>query len=186
MLSLSDLIRALVGLKRLLGMRVDAFDVFDASPKGFWASFWVALMVLPVWGLAIVDQMARVADPAPIRYVAFQIVGYAIGWLAYPLAMVRISDYLDRWPQFYRYMVAYNWFQLVQAVAWLPLLLAVDAGAPAGLVALTWLVTHGILITYGWFIARRGLQVDGLTACALVVIDLLLSLLIDRLSELLV
>ncbi len=107
-LTLGELARALTGIKRLARFRADAFDIFDGSAKGFWTSFWVAAGVFPVWCLMIADQMSRISHPSPIRYFGFQAIGYAISWLAYPLAMVRISDFLGRWPQYYGYMVAYK------------------------------------------------------------------------------
>ncbi|PKU26204.1 hypothetical protein [Telmatospirillum siberiense] len=182
MLSLGQVIAALIGVGRLLRWRDDGFDAFDKTARGFWASFWVALIILPVWCYVVTDQMVRVEQPSPESFFATQAIAYAIGWLAYPLAMVRICDFLGRWPRYYTYMVAYNWFQLVQAVAWAPMLLLMAFGAPRGLVAIVWLLTHGVLIAYAWFIARRGLQVDAGTASALVIIDLLLGVLIDRLA----
>jgi hypothetical protein len=183
MLSLGKFLAALVGIGRLLRWRTDAFDAFDKTARGFWASFWVALLILPLWCYVVADQMDQMAHPSPERFVAFQAIAYAISWLAYPLVMLRICDFLDRWPRYYTYIVAYNWFQLAQAVAWLPMLILMGIGAPRGLVAIVWLTTHGVLIGYAWFIARRGLEVDAGTASALVVIDLLLGLLIDRLAE---
>lgn len=182
MLSLGQIIAALIGVGRLARWREDGFDAFDKTARGFWRSFWAALIILPMWCYVVTDQMADTAHPSPEGFFAAQAIAYAIGWLAYPLAMVRICDFLDRWPRYYTYMVAYNWFQLVQTIAWLPMLLLMGFGAPRGLVAIVWLSTHGILIAYAWFIARRGLQVDAGTASALVIIDLLLGLLIDRLA----
>ena len=143
----------------------------------------MALAILPLWCYVVVDQMDKVSHPSPGRYFAFEAIAYAISWLAYPLVMVRICDFLDRWPRYYAYMVAYNWFQLAQTLAWLPTIVLMSLGAPRGLVAIVWLTTHGALIIYAWFIARRSLQVDAGTASALVIIDLLLGLLIDRLAE---
>lgn len=183
MLNLRDLIAALVGVGRLLRWRSDAFDAFDKTPRGFWMSFWVAVLILPLWCYVVADQIDRTAQPLPERFFAFQAIAYAISWLAYPLVVVRICDFLDRWPRYYAYMVAYNWFQLAQTVAWLPMLILMGFGAPRGLVAIVWLTTHGVLIAYAWFIARRGLQIDAGAASALVIIDLLLGLLIDRLAE---
>jgi hypothetical protein len=183
MLNIGKILAALVGVKRILRWETSAFDTFDKTAEGFWASFWVALGVLPLWGYVVADQMAQTLHPSPARYFAFQAIGYAISWLAYPLVMVRICDFLGRWPRYYTYMVAYNWFQLVQTLAWLPTIVLMSVGAPRGLVAIVWLITHGVLMLYAWFIARRGLQVEPSTACALVVIDLLLGLLIDRLAE---
>jgi hypothetical protein len=186
MLTKAELAVALTGVRRVLLCKADAFDQFDATPRGFWNSFWVAFLILPVWAFLLVDQESAAGHPQPFRYFAIQGIGYAISWIAYPLIMIRISDFLDRWPRYFRYMVAYNWFQLVQTIVWLPLVLLIDAGAPQSLVALIWLATHGVLLGYSWFIARRGLKVEAGTACALVLIDLLLSLLIDKLADALV
>jgi hypothetical protein len=183
MLTVANLMAALVGVGRLLRWRTDAFDAFDKTARGFWASFWVALIILPLWCFVVIDQMSQTSLGSPERYFAFQAIAYVISWLAYPLVMVRICDFLDRWPRYYTYMVAYNWFQLVQAIAWLPTLILISVGAPQGLIAIVWLTTHGVLVIYTWLIARRGLQVDAGAASALVIIDLLLGLLIDRLAE---
>jgi hypothetical protein len=187
MLSVGEIAVALGGVKRLLRLQADGFDRFDATLSGFWKSFWVALFVLPIWIVLIADQMSTADGDSAWQVIVCKLIGYAVSWLAYPLLMVRICDFLGRWPRYLTYMVGYNWFQLVQTAAWLPLVLLADTGiAPKGLIAILWLGTHGVLLAYSWFLARRGLQVDGGTACALVVIDFLLSLLIDSIADSLV
>jgi hypothetical protein len=183
MLTLRQFAWAMTGVGQLLRFRRDAFVFFEATPAGFWRSFWAAILILPVWILVLVDQAAALNHPSPVSFLLAQMVGYAVSWLAYPLLMVKIGDFLDRWPRYYSYMVAYNWFQVLQAVAWFPLVFLVDAKAPAGLVAIVWLSTHGVLMTYSWFIAKRGLMIDGFAAGAIVAIDLLLSMIIDRIAE---
>lgn len=183
MLSVGRIIASLIGLGRLLRWREDGFDAFEPTPRGFWQSFWIALAVLPMWIYVVSDQLARVAHPSAERFFAAQAIAYAVDWLAYPLVMVWICDFLGRWPRYYTYMVAYNWFQLVQAFAWLPMLVLMGLDAPRGLVSIVWLSTHAVLIAYAWFLARRGLQLDAGTASALVVIDLLLGLLVDRMAD---
>lgn len=183
MLTIGEFAAALRGVRRLLRLKPDAFELFDATPRGFWKSFWVAAIILPVWALLVADQAGTNGQAASLRYFLVQGIGYVVSWLAYPLLMVRLADVLDRWPRYYSYMVAYNWFQLVQTLAWLPVVLLLDRDAPRGLIGLLWLTTHGVLLGYSWFIARRGLKVDTGAAIALVIIDLLLSLLIDRLTD---
>ncbi len=180
--NLRELTTAFKGVNALIRMRPDAFAFFDASRRGFWQSFWVAGALFPLWAFVLWDQLPKTQVNHPLRYAALEVAGYAISWLAYPLLMVRISDFLGRWPRYYSYMVAYNWFQIVQMLAWLPLLLLVDLGVSRGLIALIWLGTHAILLVYNWFIVRRGLEVDAGAAIALVIIDLLIGQLIDRLA----
>lgn len=182
----NEMTKALKGLVALLRRQPDAFTYFDASPRGFWHSLRIAIVLFPLWLLVLADQLPHMSIADPVRYCAFQAVGYAISWLAYPLAMVMISDYLGRWPRYYTYMVAYNWFQIIQMLAWLPLLVLVDLGASRGLVAILWLATHAFLLAYGWLIVRRGLEVDAGAATALVIIDLLLGQIVDQVSTALV
>lgn len=184
MLSAGELAASIRGIGRLLRLRPDAFESFDTTPRGFWTSFWAAVFVLPLWGLLVADQMAAAHPHAPLRYAVLQFIAYVISWLAYPLLMVRISDFLGRWPRYYSYMVPYNWFQVAQTIAWLPLIVLVDSGiASRQAAALLWLSTHAALFCYGWFIARRGLQVDAGAAVALVLIDFLLGLFIDGVAD---
>lgn len=183
MLSRSELAVALHGLRRLVRFHPDAFDFFDGTLGGFWKSFWAAALTLPVWVLLEGQQMLATPPEEPLRYAALQAIAFAVSWLAYPLLMVRISGFLDRWPRYFTYMVAYNWFQVVQALAWVPLLVLLAFDAPRELVVLVWLATHGIIFAYGWFMARYGLAVESGTAAALVIIDFLLGLLIDGVTN---
>jgi hypothetical protein len=183
MLTRGEFASALTGVRAILSFKADAFRHFDASASGFWKSYWAAFLTLPIWALLESQQITTAAPASPTRYYALQGIAYVISWLAYPLLMVRVSTFLDRWPRYFTYMVAYNWFQLVQTVAWAPLLTLLAAGAPQELVVLVWMVTHLALFAYTWFIARRGLGVEAGAATALVIIDFLLGLLIDGVTQ---
>ncbi len=183
MLSRGELAGAFRGLLRIARFETDGFRYFDSTLDGFWKSFWAAALTLPIWALLQAEQMGAAHPASPVRYALLQSISYAVGWLAYPLLMVRISVFLDRQQHYFRYLVAYNWFQLVEAAAWLPLLLLIGNHAPPDLIALVWLSTHAALFAYGWFIARHGLEVEGITAAALVIIDFLLGLLIDGITQ---
>jgi len=187
MLSRRDIASVIAGLNAVMRFRSDAFGYFDASLGGFWKSFWAAAVTAPIWLVLVTRHMTEAQAAAPATYLLAHAVAYAIGWLAFPLLMVRISAFLGRWPRYFHYMVAYNWFQLCQSLLWLPLVLVSDGGPqPSGLVAVLWLVTNGLLFAYGWFLAHRGLGVDGGSAAALVLIDFLLGMLIDGVTEALV
>jgi hypothetical protein len=174
---------AFAGVRGLLKLDARAFATFDASHDGFWKSFWAAAILAP-FAAAMVARQAMEAPPeSPWRFVAFQIIGYAVSWLAYPLAMVRISAMLGRSDRYFAYMVPYNWFQLVDIVFQGPLLVLALAGIlPQQVEALLTLVVLGAELGYGWYIAKNALRVSGGTAAALVVIDQLISILIYRLT----
>jgi len=100
------------------------------------------------------------------------------------LAMVRISAMLGKGDRYFPYMVAYNWFQLVDILFQGPLLLLALSGLlPQEGEAFLTLAVLGAELFYGWFIAKNALRVTGGVAVALVVIDQLISILIYRLSD---
>lgn len=169
------------GVRRLVRFDPVGFLFFDASRRGFWRSFGAALVCLPVWALAEYEQILSLHGEGVPRFLAIQVSAYAMSWLAYPLLVLKIADMLDVWPNYYRYMVAYNWFQPVLQLMWVPLLLlhAITGGQSGDLVRLLYLLIQIGQGAYGWFMARFGLGLSGWNALALTLIDVLLGLLID-------
>jgi hypothetical protein len=183
MLSKRDLAAALVGVWRLMHLKIDGFLCFDATLDGFWKSYWAAVIALPPSILLIASHASGVDLESLDTFILAQAIGYAVSWLAYPLLMVHISQYLGLWPRYFTYMVSYNWFQIVQVLAWLPILILAMFGVPAPVMLVVSLAVNAALLFYSWFIARHGLGVDGITATALVIIDFLLSLLINHMAD---
>ena len=174
----------LQGIRRLSRFDQVGFLFFDASRKGFWRSFGGAAVCLPIWALAEYQQVATMHGEAAWRFLAIQISAYVMSWLAYPLLVLQIADWFGVWPNYYRYMVAYNWFQPVLQLVWLPLvLLEFFPGSEMNdMLAVLWLLLEIVQGVYGWFLARYGLGVSASTALALAVIDSLLALLIDGIA----
>jgi hypothetical protein len=173
----------LQGIRRLSQFDQIGFLFFDASRKGFWRSFGAALVCLPVWALLEYVHVARMDDGLG-HFIAMQSIAYVVGWLAYPLVALLVTDMFGAWSNYYRYMVAYNWFQPVMQLMWLPVELfeflpGGDTSPVPGLLALVIMAVQGV---YGWFLARFGLCVSASTALALTVLDVALGLLIDRIA----
>jgi hypothetical protein len=175
----------LQGVRRLSRFDQVGFLFFDASRKGFWRSFGAAAVCLPIWALAEYQQTASLAHDAALRFLAIQIVAYAISWLAYPLVVLQIADWFGVWPNYYRYMVAYNWFQPLLQMLWLPFLLLefLPPDDVGGLAGPFWLALQLVQCVYGWFLARFGLGVTTSTAAALSILDMALALLIDLIAS---
>ena len=172
------------GIRRLSQFDQVGFLFFDASRKGFWRSFLAAAVCLPIWILAEYQQTATMAPDAALRYLAVQFTAYVVSWLAYPLIVLQIADWFGVWPNYYRYMVAYNWFQPLLQIFWLPLLLLefLHNGQLGNILALFWVVLQLIQGAYGWFLARFGLGVSNSTALAMAVLDMSLALFIDQIA----
>lgn len=183
MLSLRDLIAAKIGVGLLIRLDERGFDYFDASPAGFWRSFWAAVLLFPFWAFLMFSQPIGLSDH-PLRFVTAQILGYGIGWLAYAYLALGVVGFLGHAGRYLRYIVAYNWFQLVQGLLWVPAVLLGRSGLlPPGAAAWLWLVCYGVLMFYGWFIARRGLGFSAGNAALLVMIDFFLGVLVNNVAN---
>jgi len=183
MLSRAEFTAALAGVRGLVRLDPRALDKFNATHDGFWRSFWAAAILAPFAAITMAREVMIEPPDSLWRFIAFEVIGYAIGWLAFPLVMVRVSELLGRRDRYFHYMVALNWFHLVEIAFAGPILILGVIGAipPAGEESLSLIVFMAIL-AYEWFIAKTALKVGGGTAAALVIIDLLLSVLIDRVA----
>lgn len=184
MLTLREFAMALAGIMRLVRLDAQGLAFFGNDATAFWRSFSAAMLVAPVhFALVFLDLPVEIAA-RPLHTSLVQAIAYVIAWVAYPLAMVHISRFLGRESLFFRYMAAYNWFQVAQAAIVLPASLLAATGLLSNdAIALLGLFVLSAILMYDWFIARSALGVDGAQAAALVTIDLLLGLLISGAAD---
>lgn len=184
MLTARELAAALFGVWRLARLDSDGLKFFPDSLEGFWRSFWAAAIIAPAYLLLVGIHLAGGEVERPWRFVPLQVIGYVISWVAYPLVMAHLVRLLDREPRYFRYMCAYNWFHLAQTALLLPVSLLGAAGIlPEGLLFIIGMAALSAILMYQWFIAVHGLAIDGMAATGLVMIDLLLSLLVNGIAE---
>lgn len=186
MLSQKEFIGALYGDFRLLRLDKNAFVFFNPSLEGFWRSFAAAALLAPVYAVLLLVDVAQGVTEQPFRFLSVQAIAYVMGWVAFPLLMVHLSRALQREEHFFRYMVAYNWFQILPLAAFVVLTLIASAGGgaaqPLGIAQFLAMVLFAATMVYNWFIAREGLQVDGMTAAGVVFADFILSLVIEAVT----
>ncbi len=170
---------------RIVKLRADGIALFEGTPGGFWRSFWAAGLLAPLFFVTLLLEASHIEDgTAATRLVLVQAIAYVVNWVAYPLLMVYVADLLQRGPHYFRYMVAYNWFRLVEAAAIYPLVLLAAAGAvDVDALAFFSLIALSAMLLYDWFIAKAALDVDGTAAAGLVLIAFLLSLVIRGVAE---
>ena len=174
---------ALAGVRGLLRFDLRAFAHFNATHDGFWKSFWAAAILAPLVAIGAVRSAIDHPPESLGRYAALQVIAYALGWLAYPFAMVWIVDHLGRRERYYGYFAAYNWFQLAETAASTVLVLLGMTGILSDDAAMfLFLVLQGVFLGYDWFIAKHALGIESGTAAMLVAIDFLLSLIISWVS----
>lgn len=155
-----------------------AWNFFDKTLPGFWASFVPAIALSPLNLVHILLQSGN--HPPALGLVPFLIVEfltYVLQWTLFPFVMLYVADLLQRRGRYFHYMVAYNWLQMPLTLFFLTLRLLGDLHliAPQG-VGVMELAGVAIFFVYGAFVAGVGLQVSIGTALGLVVLDFVLSL----------
>ena len=160
-----------------------ALELFDRSLAGFWRSFFAAVLAVPAHALLILWSSPAEVSGHPTQFLLAEAIAYVVHWTAYPLAMAFIAEWLGRGSRYFDYMVPYNWAGLVQVLVFFAVavlrqsgVLPEAVGAVAGVVALI------AILHFQWYIARVGLEISGPAAAGLVVLDLFLGILINRLT----
>lgn len=183
MMSSQEVVNGLWGALRLAGRDTGGYGYFDTSLKGFWRSFTSAILSVP----AYVVLTATRTDPVQVdasAYVLIEGIGYVIGWFAFPLAMLYVSDTLDRRERYTTFMVATNWATSIQLA-----LIALIAGLQGigilseGLGGFFTLVATLWILSFQWFIARSALDVSAFVAAAVVLLDLAIGLTVAGLAS---
>jgi hypothetical protein len=177
MLSLRDLSAGVYGAWRLAWADPRGLAQFDSSERGFWLSFWAAVIAAPAYALVVAINVVGPNDAgAPpvddMRLLLVETIAYVIGWTAFPLAMVTVADRLGRGQFYARYIVANNWGGLLEMTAFLPAV-AVAASVPA-LSVLPALVAIA-MFAYQWFIARTALELTSRQALVPVTVNFVIG-----------
>lgn len=181
MITLAEVARGVAGAYRLARRDPGGMAWFDDSPHGYWRSFWAAVVVAPAF--LILDLITGgFGEEFGLRAAAIQTIAYVIDWTAFPLAMVFIADTLGKWPHYRRYIVAYNWSNLIQMGLLLPLAV-IAVTFPSQPTLLLAQLAGLIMLVYRAYIAHVALQVGFGVAAGIVLVDVVLSGFLKSVSD---
>lgn len=179
MITLAEVTRAVAGVLRLVRLDAGGLAFFDGDARGFQRSFWAAALVAPFHAYMVSFRAEAAADG--IHAVLVEILAYSIGWLAYPVAAHYLTEALGCGERYLRYVSAYNWSGGVQVLLqFLVTGIIVSGLLPQGGGGL---LSFGLLLAilaYNFYLARVALQIASGPAAALVAMDLLISLILER------
>ncbi|MAF49039.1 MAG: hypothetical protein QGH73_07145 [Rhodospirillales bacterium] len=176
---------ALYGAYRLARADAGGMAYFDTSVEGFWRSFFAAVLVAPLFGLFLAIRFNTGGlEVSGLRFAAVEIIAYVTAWVVFPLIMFHICQAIEREKQFIGYIVAYNWASVWQNLIYLPFVMLSELGylSPASGRALGLAVLLLVLL-YTWFITKTALRVTGILATGLVVLDFVVSIFLNTLTE---
>lgn len=159
-----------------------AAALFDATPAGFWKSFFCAVVVLPAYAFLVWIADLGGGETSWGKVILVEAIGYVIAWTVWPVAMAHLVPLLGREDRYIRYIVAYNWSSGPQALIMLiATLLSIVGLLPAtlGVIVLV------LLLAYQTFIARVALGIATLPAVTLALSDFFLGQIVRVARELL-
>ena len=179
---------ALAGTWRLARGDRGGLSYFDRSFDGFWRSFRAAIISYPLY-LVLLAMRVSVGDwqrSGGLRIVTVETIGYVIGWVAFPLLMMTVTQRLGRAHRFFDFMVPYNWCQLPQSALFVLAGLAVEGGMlgpqPGESIGIVAVFATLVYEWYVWYIARVALDTTTLAAVFVALLDLVLGAVISQVT----
>ena len=170
-------LRAAAGLA---ARRTQAMQAFANTPEAAWFSFTAAFVSLPLF---IAAMVAGSPDGVQSLRVIADLGPYAVGWLLFPVVMLRVAPAMQCGQYYCRYIAAVNWCAVVEFTAMTALVLLEAAGMiPAEIARFLFLALIVWVLTYQHFVAREALQIDGSKAALLVALRMVLDLAIVAVS----
>jgi hypothetical protein len=176
---------ALAGTLRLARADPGGLDNFDPSIGGFWRSFRAAILCYPLYLILLTFpiEIGSGSDIDAVRLFAAETIHFVISWVAFPLAILPLVDWLGRGDRFLLFMVAYNWCQVPQTGVFALIALAGGTGLlSADAVLICDLIAGIAALVYEWYIARIGLALSGGRALLIIAVDVALATLLSHIS----
>ncbi len=180
-----DSVHAIRAAWDLFLVRPGALGRFDLTVLGFWRSFAGFLFCLPA-NFLLMAADRRIAADSGVETGSLsdgawlQLLDMGLEWTVFPLLLALIARPLGLARGFVPFIIVRNWAAVIlsalSALSVLPFL--------AGLVGIDItlvlnVLTLGISLQFTYRIARMTLGVPAFTAIGLVVLDLVISLMID-------
>ncbi len=182
MITAREASQAIYGALRLARFDSDGIHFFENTVENFWRSFFAALLVIPFYAMLVLLRLGEIETTSgPAAVLVVESLSYVIGWTTYPLAMFYVARLMGRDQFFCRYIAAYNWATALQIVLFAAIAGITHSGLmPQSMAALLTVAAVGAIMAYQWFVARTGLEITPGAALGIVLLDLTLSILIER------
>jgi len=177
---------ALFGALRLAKGDSGGLSCFDRSLDGFWRSFRAAVIAYPLYLILLMMRVTVIEWQRSGGWyiVTVETIAYVIAWVAFPLAMITVTRWIDRAHRFFDFMVPYNWSQLPQSALFVLVGLEAESGVlgtqPAQVIDLAAAIA---VLVYEWFIARVSLETTASAAAFVVLVDLVLGALVNHVAS---
>ncbi len=186
-----EIARAIQGSWLLFLNRPDGLRWFDQSIDGFWRSFGVVFLLLPMFAVSamaekklMLTEAGLLADTFPNgAYWTAQFAILGLDWIALPIILAVLARPIGISNGYISLIVVRNWSSLLAAVPYVLAGLLYLAGViSSGILVLLSLVTLVVVLWYRFNIVRITLRSSISVTLGIVVLDIVLSLLIAEIG----
>jgi hypothetical protein len=176
---------ALTGALRLARGDARGLAYFDRSEEGFWHSFRAGVLCYPLY-LILLSFPIQLGEPVEVdefRLLAVETIHYVISWVAFPLLILPLVDWLRRGDRYFGFMVAYNWCQVPQTLVFavVALLGAIGVLSAEGMLIAD-LIAGLAALVYEWYVSRVALAISGTRAALVIIVDIILATVLSHVS----
>ena len=107
-----------------------------------------------------------------------------ISWVAFPLLMIPLVDWLRRRERYFAFMVAYNWCQAPQTAVFATVALAGAIGLlSADGMLIADLIVGVAALVYEWYVSYVALEVTRPKAALVILADVVLATILSHISS---
>ena len=174
MLTIPEIVRSVYGVWRLARFDSIGMQWLDRTDDGFWRSFRVALLLVPVEIIMTAIVLSHMQGSEPLGYVIVSVgIGYVVAWTVFPVLSQPLIAALGRSERYAQYITAINWSSVLLAAATLALgaLSFVVPPAIFDLFRFAYFVGWAV---YHWFITRTALDLPIGPAAGLTLMEMVL------------
>jgi len=161
--------------------RREGLSYADSDLAGAGRSFWAIAVALPAF--ICLRLLSVNASPMPAHDFALDLLSYVIGWIGFALLSRRVVEAMGRAARWSRFIVVWNWCNVVQYLLLVLSALPGLLGAPAFVQETASLIAIGWALWLEWFAIRLALEVSTLQAIGLVGLDLSIGLALTALGQ---
>jgi len=178
--SSTQVVQALYGTWRFARLDRSAMRFFDLSHPGVWRSFWAAAICYPLFVAQLLQHLDAdtIAQSGLLHILIVETIAFVAGWAGFPLIVIGFCRWIGHEERGFDFIVVYNWSQVLQAVVSLLAAAIVKPLLPEELGQDVDLIIYAVTIGYEWFIAVIAIGAGGWIAAAIVLFDVMLSMLL--------
>jgi hypothetical protein len=170
---------------RLARGRADGALLLTGDRQTIVRSFWSIAFCLPSVICRLLMSWAEDGVPADAAHLAArEVIVFILGWLVFVEVTYRLAPLIGRAERWGRFIVVWNWCNVVEGVLVIVGGLPGTFGAPAILDQGIELITIGWALWLEWYATRLAFEVGSLTAIGLVLLDQSIGIMLASLAML--